>query len=75
LRMIMTQAFAAGAVGYGIGVGLVTIFGAVIGGRLPFQMSWTLLLFGAAAVIMLCVAASALSVRKVMRLDPALVFK
>ena len=34
-----------------------------------------LLLFGAAAVILLCVAASALGVRKVMRLDPALVFK
>lgn len=74
-RMIMTQAFAAGVVGYGIGIGLVSILGAAFGSRLPFQVSWTLLLVSAAAVITLCVVASMLSVRKVMRLEPAVVFK
>lgn len=75
LRMIMTQAFAAGIIGYGIGIGLVSIFGAALGSRLPFRVSWTLLTSSAAAVVTLCVLASALSVRKVMRLEPASVFK
>jgi putative ABC transport system permease protein len=75
LRMIMVQAFAAGAVGYGIGIGLVCILGVMLDARFPFQMSWALLLVSAAAVIVLCVAASALSIWKVMRLEPASVFK
>jgi putative ABC transport system permease protein len=75
LRMIMSQAFTAGIVGYGIGIGLVSVFAAAFGSRLPFQVSWTLLLLSAAAVITLCVLASTLSVRKVMRLEPASVFK
>jgi putative ABC transport system permease protein len=75
LRMIMTQALSAGIVGYGIGIGLVAIFGAAFGSRLPFQASSTLLVLSAAAVITLCVLASMLSVRKVLRLEPATVFK
>ncbi len=75
LRMIMAQAFAAGAVGYGIGIGLVCILGVTLDARFPFQVSWALLLASAAAVIVLCVAASAVSICKVMRLEPASVFK
>jgi putative ABC transport system permease protein len=75
LRMIMAQALAAGTIGYGIGVGLVSILGLALSGRFPFQISWVLLLVGAMAVIALCVFAAALSLRKVMQLEPASVFK
>jgi putative ABC transport system permease protein len=75
LRMIMAQAFAAGIVGYGIGIGLVATFGAAFGSRLPFQVTSTLLVLSAAAVITLCVLASMLSVHKVLRVEPATVFK
>jgi putative ABC transport system permease protein len=75
LRMIVTQAFAAGIVGYGIGTGLVCALDVALRSRLPFQMSWTLLLVSASAVIALCILASTLGVRKVMRLEPASVFK
>ncbi|XSC47344.1 ABC transporter permease [Bradyrhizobium sp. RDT10] len=75
LTMIMAQALVAGAIGYGLGVGLISLFSLVIGPRFPFELSWSLFLVSASGIVLLCVIASGLSMRKVMRLDPASVFK
>jgi putative ABC transport system permease protein len=75
-RMIMAQALMAGAIGYGIGVGACCLLGLLIGrGGFPLQISWPLLVSSALAVLVLCVVAAAISLRRVTRLEPASVFK
>jgi putative ABC transport system permease protein len=76
-RMIMMQAFAVGAIGYGIGVGIACLFSLAIGGsgRLVPQIPVALLVGSAAAVVLLCLFASAVSLCRVVRLEPAAAFK
>jgi putative ABC transport system permease protein len=79
--MILLQAAVAGVLGYGIGVGLSTLFGwKTLGWRgqpteLAFFTPWQLLPTTAAAIILICVLASLLSVQRVIRLEPAIVFR
>jgi len=75
LRMILIQALAAGLLGYGLGVGAAAIFGKLAGASLAFQMSYSLLAGSAVAIVLICMLAAALSMRKVLRLEPAIVFK
>ena len=49
-RMILLQSFTVGVIGYGMGVGLATVFGLTAsGGALPFNETWPLLGMAAAA--------------------------
>jgi putative ABC transport system permease protein len=81
VRMILLQAAVAGVLGYGIGVGLSTLFGWKTlgwGGQpseLAFFTPWQLLPTTAAAIVLICVLASLLSVQRVIRLEPAIVFR
>jgi putative ABC transport system permease protein len=76
LRMIVLQAGVVGMVGYGLGVGMAAISGAASAkSELAFLMPWWLLGVSAAAVTMICIISSLLSIRKVMALEPAIVFK
>jgi putative ABC transport system permease protein len=76
IRMILVQSLSVGAVGYGIGVGLASCFGQLSGkGNLVFKIPWYLFLGSMVAVALICVFSSLLSIRKVLRLDPAIVFK
>lgn len=77
LRMISIQAAAVGAVGYGIGIGAASAWGGILSGRtqIAFKLPWPLLLVSAVAVLVICVGAAALSIRKVMKLEPAIVFR
>lgn len=76
LKMIMIQAIMVGAIGYGLGVGLASIFGALTSKtELAFWMPWQLLLISAAAVTLICVISSLISLSKIMTLEPAIVFK
>ena len=76
LRMIVLQAMLVGFIGYGLGVGLAALIGwANENGDLAFLMPWQLLVFTAGAILLICVFASIISMRKVMRLEPAIVFK
>ncbi|NUN22474.1 MAG: FtsX-like permease family protein [Candidatus Jettenia caeni] len=76
LRMIMLQATMVGCIGYGLGVGAASALGFMSGStELSFQLPWQLLLFSAIAVTLICVASAALSMLKVIRLEPAIVFK
>lgn len=76
-RMIMLQAFTVGAIGYGIGIGLASFFSFLMGrsGRFVPQIPVEVLLVVAVAVVALCVLASAVGLRRVIRLEPAEVFK
>ena len=77
LRMISLQAAEVGAVGYGLGIGAASAWGGLLTGRtqIAFQLPWQLLLVSAAAVMIICVGAAVLSIRKVMKLEPAIVFR
>ena len=76
LRMILLQAAMVGSIGYGLGVGVASALGSLFGKtELSFRMPWQLLLFSAVAVMIICTASAAISIRKVVRLEPAIVFK
>src|SRR5688572_27716434 len=76
LGMIMLQALLVGCIGYGLGVGAASLFGHLLGDtELAFILPWQLLVISAAAVTIICLFAALLSIRKVMSLEPAIVFK
>jgi len=76
LRMIILQAITVGAIGYGLGVGLASLSGAASAhSELAFLLPWQLLLITAAAVTIICVMSALISIRKVIKLEPAIVFK
>jgi putative ABC transport system permease protein len=75
--MVLTQALVAGAIGYGLGVGLAAAFGEVTRhiSRLAFLMIWQIPVLTAAAVAVIVVLSSLFSIRKVLVLEPAIVFR
>jgi putative ABC transport system permease protein len=76
LRMILLQALLVGLIGYGIGVGAASLFGVLSAkSELAFRLPWQVLAITAAAVTIICMLAALLSIRKVMKLEPAIVFK
>jgi len=76
LAMIMFQAGFVAIVGYGLGTGLATLFGASMKEtNLAFRLTWQLMLVAGAAVTIITMFAAMLSVRKVLKLEPAIVFK
>jgi putative ABC transport system permease protein len=77
LRMISLEAAVVGAVGYGLGIGAASAWGGILSGRtqIAFLLPWPLLLISAAAVLIICVGAATLSIRKVIKLEPAMVFR
>jgi putative ABC transport system permease protein len=76
LRMILLQAVLVGTIGYGLGVGLTALFGySMRNSILAFKFPWQLLMFSGAGVSLICVFAALVSIIKVIRLEPAIVFK
>ena len=77
LRMILLQALVVGGIGYGLGVGAATAWGMYMGAhtQLSFRLPWHLLVLSALSVLIICLGSAALSIRKVMNLEPAVVFR
>jgi putative ABC transport system permease protein len=76
LRMIVLQALVTGAIGYGLGVGGASLFGFLLRGtELSFRLTKEILFLSAAAIMIIIVLSAIVSIRKVMRLEPAIVFK
>ncbi|HTN75118.1 MAG TPA: ABC transporter permease [Pirellulaceae bacterium] len=78
--MILLQAFIVALFGYCIGVGGAAGFGVLMGyatkGIPPaFYMTWHILIGVAVAVVVIAMLASLLSIRRVIVLEPAIVFK
>ncbi|THJ17292.1 MAG: FtsX-like permease family protein [Nitrospira sp. CG24B] len=76
-RMILLQAFTVGLTGYGIGIGFATVFGFLTarGGNLPFAETWQLLLLVLVALLAICLVSASVSIIKLARLEPAIVFR
>jgi putative ABC transport system permease protein len=78
LGMIVLQALLIGGIGYGLGVGLTTIFFLTTGNITPLaglHMTWLAFLGTGVAVIVIVVATSVISARRVLTLEPAVVFR
>ncbi|MBI3818538.1 MAG: FtsX-like permease family protein [Planctomycetes bacterium] len=76
LAMIVVQVSHVAAIGYGIGVGVASLFGYLMSGtELAFRLPWQLLLGSAGAVFLVSILAAIISLRKVVKLEPAVVFK
>ncbi|MGD9691047.1 MAG: ABC transporter permease [Phycisphaerales bacterium] len=74
--MVAVQALVVGAMGYGIGLGAGTLLGrAVASGGLAFRMPWEIPALAAGAILTICLASAVLSLVRVLRLEPAIVFK
>jgi putative ABC transport system permease protein len=75
-RMVMLQAIVVGIVGYGIGVGLTSLFGLKFNDSiLAFKMPPILLVFAGCGVLAIITIAALFAVRKVIKIDPAVVFR
>jgi putative ABC transport system permease protein len=78
VAMILLQALVVGGIGYGIGVGLATLFGIVVQRAMPllaFFLPWQVLVLTGVAVVLISLASSVLSIRRVLALEPAAVFQ
>ncbi len=76
-RMILLQAFTVGLTGYGVGIGLATVFGFLTArsGGFPFHETWQLLLLVLVALLAICTFSALISIIKLVRLEPAIVFR
>ncbi|MGQ0810592.1 MAG: ABC transporter permease [Nitrospiraceae bacterium] len=76
-RMIILQAFTVGLTGYGVGLGLATLFGSLMAGegQLPFVETWPLLVLVLVALLAICTFSAMISIIKLARLEPAIVFR
>jgi putative ABC transport system permease protein len=63
-------------IGFGLGAGFTSLFALNSSSSdLGMTLNWTLLLGSGAAVLVIVLLAALLSIRKVMKLEPAIVFK
>lgn len=75
LRMILLQAALVGFIGFGLGVGAASSFTFAPMGELAFRLLPQILIGTGAAIALICALASLVSIQRVMRLEPAVVFK
>jgi putative ABC transport system permease protein len=78
VRMILVQAFVVGVIGYGLGMGGTALFFQLTQNAIPlkgFHMIWQVMAGTAVVVAFIVTLASLLSIRKVLVLEPAVVFR
>lgn len=76
VRMVGLQVTTVGVLGFGLGLGAAAISGRVLaGGDLAFRMVWQIPIIGAVAILICCMGAGLLSLVRVLRIEPGVVFK
>lgn len=76
VRMIIIQALMVSAIGWGIGIGAAALFGySFQNTELSFNLPMALYFISGLAMLFICFLAAIFSIRRVMLLDPAIVFK
>jgi putative ABC transport system permease protein len=77
IGMILVQALLVGLIGYGLGVGLASLFGTLAQKSLPllaFFLPWQVIAASGIFVMLITVLSSLLSIRRVLVVEPAVVF-
>lgn len=78
IRMIFVQALTAGSIGYGLGIGLATAMGMLMHAIRPimsFFLPWQVLALTAFAVLIIVLLSSLICIRRIVVLEPAIVFQ
>ena len=78
VKMIFIQALTVGSIGYCLGVGLATFMGITMQAIRPilsFFLPWQVLVLTAVAVLLIVLIASLICIRRVVVLEPAIVFQ
>jgi putative ABC transport system permease protein len=78
LRMVLLQALLVGGIGFGLGVGLCAMFFIATGNLTHLaglHMNWTAFAGTGVAVLVIVIATSLISARRVLVLEPAVVFR
>lgn len=76
VRMIFTQAAVAGSIGWGLGIGAAATLGFfLVDTELSFKLPWQLLIVSGAAILLISLVAALLSIHRVLKLEPAIVFR
>jgi putative ABC transport system permease protein len=78
LGMVLLQALLIGGIGYGLGLGLCALFFTVTGNLTQLaglHMTWVAALGTGAAILLIVVGTSFISARRVLVLEPAIVFR
>lgn len=76
VKMVLIQALLVSVIGWGIGMGMTALFGFLSGStELSFNMPLWLYLLSGASILIICLCAALICMRKVTKLDPAIVFK
>jgi len=76
LGMILVQASVVGLVGYGLGVGVASLTQLLsTTSELAFRFPWQIMAASGTAVVVICLVSATIALIKVMRLEPAIVFR
>ena len=75
--MCIRDRFSVGFVGFGLGVGFTTLFGYRVLKleQPPFFMPWQVPAFTAVIITLICCFSASIGLRKIAKLEPAVVFK
>jgi putative ABC transport system permease protein len=73
--MILVQAVVVGLIGYGFGVGIISLAVAVAPANAPLKLQWQILIIVLVPVLGICAAAALLGIRRMARIEPAIVFR
>ncbi len=75
--MILTQALVVGVIGYGTGLGLVSVLGTNLLrlGKVPFLLMWQITAVVGAAVLVIVAISAIIGIARIARLEPAIVFR
>jgi len=75
-KMVLLQSFIVGTIGWGLGIGATALFGLIsFGTELSFALPWQLVIASYLSMLLICSVAAYFSIRRVRKLEPAIVFK
>jgi putative ABC transport system permease protein len=73
--MILMQAMVVGLIGYGLGVGILSVVTALAPAKVPLSVDWQVLAATLVPVLGICAVAALLGIRRMARIEPAIVFR
>jgi putative ABC transport system permease protein len=75
--MLLVQSLAVSLIGFGIGLGLVSLIGTAVlsTGKVPFLMLWQIPMATLTAVLFISLLSAVLGILRIARLEPAIVFR
>lgn len=75
-RMVLLQSFIVCNIGWGLGLGAASLFGLLSKGtQLAFRLPWQLVIGSYVSLLGICLFAAWISIRRIKKLEPAIVFK